>query len=371
MRMGNAESAPQETEETKGDDVTFQITQVSDFDDSEERVASSHHTFDNDEYVPKEWNEDQQQSGFDVDCYLDRLHGRLDMIEDRKNVSSIIMPRESLEIPKAPYIVDSDSRNRSATDFIIARQHLRSWAAKFSAHGSRNNESSTEQWKELLQSFTRAVDNLAAENESLTNQLEMLHVVESNLRDNLRQGPTSLRAILLARIAESKLNEGSKNMSPQSRNIFKDRDGVPPIPPYALDARLNINQAAQIQRYLSTLEKDPALYQGLSIHTCSQCERPRLQLLGFSPHPFVSQLNEFPRSECYTFQDRCSSCGRQELRQSLSVDWWQQLNNMFWLKFNWDEGCCFEWIVSVHSLKAVMESLQCDDLHIVRSFTER
>ena len=115
----------------------------------------------------------------------------------------------------------------------------------------------------------------------------------------------------------------------------------------------------------------PALYQGLSIHTCSQCERPRLQLLGFSPHPFVSQLNEFPRSECYTFQDRCSSCGRQELRQSLSVDWWQQLDNMFWLRFNWDEGCCFEWIVSVQSLKAVLESLQCDDLHIVQRYTER
>lgn len=290
----------------------------------------------------------QYRSGIDARVYLDDLFSKLGKYLERKNQA----PKEATQNPShgksctgsiwgtqeisqsdAANLEDIETCSIAAARLRRSARDIRSWTPAYSSDCDSLKEGRST-WKELVRTFVTSVRDLEAENYEISQQLAKMRQ-NSTMIVGSAISPTTLRAIIMVRLMEA--NFGSPTQINDQTLLFTEMGNLTPLRIDALDITLTPDRANQLGRLLpsGTVYRD--LYDGIYIHTCAKCFKPKFRLNKANRYPLFRDLNEYPKlGDILSYGEICSSCGLETLLRGIWCDWWHNLGSMVWLKHNWD-----------------------------------
>ncbi|KAH6680857.1 hypothetical protein B0J14DRAFT_579533 [Halenospora varia] len=248
----------------------------------------------------------QFRLGIDAQIYLDGLFNKLDKYRERKNQT----PKEATQNPShgksctgsewgtqeisqsdAANLEDIEIRSIAAARLRRSARDIRFWTPAYSSDCDGLNEGRST-WKELVRTFVTSVRDLEAENYKLSHQLAKMRQ-NSTMIVGSTISPVTLRTIIMVRVMEA--NFGPPTRINDQTLLFTEMGNLSPIHINALDVTLTPDRANQLGRLLPSGTAYTDLYDGIYIHTCTKCFKPRFRLNKANRYPLFRDLNEYPK----------------------------------------------------------------------------
>lgn len=274
---------------------------------------------------------------------------------------------EGISQSKAANVENNKIRSEAAARLHRSARDIRSWTPAYDGDGSKEGQST---WKNLVRTFVTSVQDLETENQELTYQLAKMRQ-DSTMMVGSTISPVTLRTIIMMRVMEANFGPPTTRVNDQNL-LFSDIGKITPIHIGALDVTLTPDRANQLGLLLpsGTVYRD--IYDGIYIHTCTKCLKPRFRLNKTNRYPLFCGLNEYPKlGDMLSYGTICSSCGLDTLLRAIWRDWWHNLGSLVWLKHDWDQNCCFFDIMHEADLVSILDSLGCQDINSVNEYIKR
>ncbi|KAL5326400.1 hypothetical protein ACEPPN_004084 [Leptodophora sp. 'Broadleaf-Isolate-01'] len=329
----------------------------------------------NDAWLWSKSSMQQFRSGIDAEAHLEGLFNELDKYPERENqtpshgksCTGSEWGTQETSQSDAANLEDIDIRSTAAAKLRRSARDICSWTPAYSSDCDGLKGRST--WKELVRTFVTCVRDLEAENYELSHQLAKMRQ-NSTMIVGSTISPVTLRTIIMVRVMEA--NFGTPTRINNKTLLFTEMGNLSPIHIDALDVTLTPDRANQLRRLLPSGTAYRDLYDGIYIHTCTKCLKPRFRLNKANRYPLFRDLNEYPKlGDMLSYGEICSSCGLEALLRAIWRDWWHSLGNMVWLKHYWDQGCCTFDIMCEKDLVSILDSLGCQDVNDVEDYVKK